>query len=157
MKIKHSIKLMLQIPLLAFALVCGLAASAQTVTTSTNFSPGAYIPDASASGLADARIINTPVVYVTGVKVSLKITGTYDGDLYCWLSHSSGRTVLLNRVGRRASSSLGYGDEGFNVTFDDAATNGDIHIYRRTLSTNESMSISGALTNVWAPDGRISN
>jgi len=87
----------------------------------------------------------------------LKLTGTWNGDLYCYLTHSSGYTVLLNRVGRRSTSSLGYGDEGFNVTFDDASTNGDIHIYRRTLSTNESMSISGALTNVWAPDGRTAN
>src|SRR5258708_17226831 len=157
MKTKHTIRLMLQTQLLAFALVCGLSASAQTVTTTTNFSPELYIPDASASGLADTRIIQTPVTYVTGLKVTLKITGTFDGDLYCWLGHSSGRSVLLNRVGRRSSNSLGYGDEGFNVTFDDAATNGDVHVYRLNLTGNNSIPISGPLTNTWAPDGRVTS
>src|SRR6266478_22282 len=143
--------------LLALALASGLGAYGQTMTTTTNFSVNAAIPDAVPSGLASAKIVSTPIAYISGLKVSLKLTGTWNGDLYCYLTHSSGYTVLLNRVGRRSTSSLGYGDEGFNVTFDDASTNGDIHIYRRTLSTNESMSISGALTNVWAPDGRTAN
>src|SRR6266851_2341211 len=143
--------------LLALALAGGLSASAQTTTTTTNFNVGIGVPDDQPSGVASAQTVSTPIAYVTGLKVSLKLTGTWNGDLYCYLTHSSGYTVLLNRVGRRSTSSLGYGDEGFNVTFDDASTNGDIHIYRRTLSTNESMSISGALTNVWAPDGRTAN
>src|ERR1041384_4121029 len=157
MKTMHTIKLMLQTPLLAFALLCSLAVSAQTVTTTTNFSPGAYIPDASAAGLADTRIINTPITFVTGLKVTLKISGTFDGDLYCWLGHSTRRTVLLNRVARRSSSSLGYGDPGFNVTFDDAATNGDVHVYRLTLNGNHSPPLPGPLTNSWAPAARTNS
>ena len=72
------------------------------------------------SGVASSEIVSTPIAYITGLKVSLKLTGTWNGDLYCFLTHSSGYTVLLNRVGRRSGSSIGYSDEGFNVTFDAA-------------------------------------
>src|SRR5258708_10132249 len=105
--------------LLAIALASGLSASAQTTTTTTNFLVAAGIPDASPSGLASARIVSTPIAYVTGLKVSLKLSGTFNGDMFCYLTHSSGYTVLLNRVGRRPGSSLGYGDEGFDVAFGD--------------------------------------
>ncbi len=121
--------------LLALALAFGLGAYGQTITTTTNFSVNTAVPDAVPSGLASTKIVSTPIAYISGLKVSLKLTGTWNGDLYCYLTHSSGYTVLLNRVGRRSSSSLGYGDEGFDVTFDDSASNGDIHIYRRKLNS----------------------
>src|SRR6266851_4555752 len=143
--------------LLALALAGGLSASAQTTTTTTNFNVGIGVPDDQPSGVASAQTVSTPIAYVTGLKVSLKLSGTWNGDLFCYLTHSSGYTVLLNRVGRRASSSLGYGDEGFNVTFDDNATNGDIHTYRLKLNGSQSIPISGALTNTWAPDARSSD
>lgn len=143
--------------LLALALICGVTASAQTVTTSTNFNVGMAVPDDMLSGIANSEIVSTPITYISGLKVSLKLTGTWNGDLFCFLSHSSGYTVLLNRVGRRSGSNLGYGDEGFNVSFDDAAANGDVHVYRRTLNGSDSVPISGALTNVWAPDARTNS
>src|SRR6266851_9184815 len=141
--------------LLALALASGLGAYGQTITTTTNFSVNAAIPDAVPSGLASSKIVSTPIAYISGLKVSLKLTGTWNGDLYCFLTHSSGYTVLLNRVGRRAGSSLGYGDEGFDVTFDDAAN--DIHTYRVQVTGNQSVPIPGVLTNVWAPDARTNS
>src|SRR5438094_5397075 len=141
--------------LLAVALGCGLSASAQTITTSTNFPVGLEIPDDAPSGLASSKIVSTPIAYITKVKATLKLSGTWNGDMYCYLVHSSGRTVLLNRVGRRTASSLGYGDEGFDVTFDDAAN--DIHTYRLQVTGNQSMPITGVLTNVWAPDARTNS
>ena len=60
-----------------------------------------------------------------GIVVGRHHTGPFNGDIYCYLTHSSGHTVLLNRVGRRTSSDLGYADGGFNLTFDDS------RIYRR--------------------------
>src|SRR5205085_10968391 len=78
-------------------------------------------------------------------------------DIYCYLAHSSGRTVLLNRVGRRSASNLGYSDHGVDVTFDDSASNGDVHNYRLTLNGNHSVPITGALTNVWSPDARTNS
>src|SRR6266516_4793441 len=148
---------LLQAFLLAFALAGGLTASAQTVTSTTNFLVGAPIPDANPSGLANARTIATPVVYATDVNVTLKLSGTFNGDLYCYLTHGSGHAVLLNRVGRLNGSNLGYGDTGFNLIFDDAAANGDVHIYRLTLNGSPSAPITGALTNAWAPDGRTNS
>ena len=149
-------KHIIQTVLLALALATGLTASAQT-TTLTNFPVGMMIPDDSPAGLASAKIVSTPITYLTGLKVTLKVSGTFNGDLYCYLTHGSGHTVLLNRVGRRSSSSLGYSDSGLDVKFDDAATNGDIHVYRLTLNGNNTTPLSGALTNVWAPDARTNS
>ena len=139
--------------LVALALLSGLALSAQTIVTSTNFPVGIGVPDNTPSGLASATNVSTPITYITGVKVSLKLTGTWNGDLYCYLQHSSGFSVLLNRVGRSSTNSLGYGDSGLNLTFDDASTNGDIHVYRQTLGG----AITNALGGVWAPDGRTTD
>src|SRR5439155_5064838 len=138
-------------------LVFGFAASAQTTTTTTNFTVAAMVPDASLSGLASAKTISTPVLYATDVNVTLKLSGTFNGDMYCYLTHGTNRAVLLNRAGRRASSSLGYSDDGFNVKFDDAAANGDVHKYRLTLNSSQAVPIVGALTNSWAPDARTTS
>src|SRR5438270_629242 len=119
-----------------------------------NFPVGLEIPDDAPSGLASSKIVSTPIAYITKVKATLKLSGTWNGDMYCYLVHSSGRTVLLNRVGRRAGSSLGYGDEGFDVTFDDSAN--DIHTYRLQVTADQSVPITGVLTNAWAPDARTS-
>src|ERR1041384_3568525 len=99
-----SVKRLLKSALLAFALACAATISAQTTITTTNFSVGTTIPDGSASGLVSAKTVSTPVVSITGLKVALNVSGTYNGDLYCYLVHGSGRSVLLNRTGRRSGS-----------------------------------------------------
>src|SRR2546426_10191797 len=139
--------------LLALALASGLSASAQTITTTTNFTVGATVTDDDPSGLASAKTVSTPIAYVTGLKVNLKLSGTFNGDIYAYLAHGGTNSILLNRVGRSASSSLGYSDKGFDLVFDDASTNGDVHVYRSKLGGP----ISGPLTNSWAPDARRSN
>src|SRR5882724_1682169 len=136
--------------LLALTLASGLTASAQTTTTSTNFSVGATVPDYDLSGLASAKAVSTPIAYLTGVKVNVKLSGTFNGAMYCYLAHNGTNAILLNRVGRSPTSSLGYSDKGFDLTFDDAAVNGDVHVYRTKLGGP----ISGPLTNSWAPDAR---
>jgi subtilisin-like proprotein convertase family protein len=146
---------LLKLCLTGTALAWGLAASAQTSITNMNFTVGAIIPDADASGLVSAQTISTPITNVTGLKVALKLSGTWSGDLYCFLSHGTGHSVLLNRVGRGSASDLGYNDMGLDMTFDDAATNGDIHVYRSSLSSSQDTPISGPLTSVWAPDARV--
>src|SRR5262245_13685009 len=140
--------------LLALALASGLSASAQTITTSTNFdlSPGIAVPDDNTSGLASAKTISTPISYITKVKVNLKLSGTFNGDIYCYLAHRGTNAILLNRVGRSATSSLGYSDKGFDLVFDDASTNGDVHLYCTKTGL-----LSGPLTNSWVADGRRTN
>ena len=136
------------------ALAWGLAASAQTFTTTTNFMVNAMVPDGDLSGMASVQTVSTPITNLTDLKVSLKLSGTWNGDLYCFLTHGTGHSVLLNRVGRCSASDLGYNDAGLDVTFDDAATNGDIHVYRLQLSS-QGTPIPGPLTNAWAPDARV--
>jgi alpha-tubulin suppressor-like RCC1 family protein/subtilisin-like proprotein convertase family protein len=110
------------------------------------------IPDGSLSGLASTINLSGLSAPVGNVEVELNISGTYNGDLYAYLTHGSGFTVLLNRVGRTATDGLGYADGGLNVTFADGAT--DIHAYRVSLFGNSSTALGGPLTGTWGPDGR---
>jgi len=142
----------LKASLLALTLASGLSASAQTTTTSTNFTVGATVPDDDPSGVASAKIVSTPIAYVTKVKVNLKLSGTFNGDIYCYLAHGGTNSILLNRVGRSASSSLGYSDKGFDIVLDDAAANGDVHVYRTHTNT-----LGGTLIGSWVPDARRIN
>jgi len=141
--------------LMGTALAWSLTAAAQPITTTTNFMVDAMVPDGDMSGMASVQTISTPITNLTDLKVSLKLSGTWNGDLYCFLTHGTGHSVLLNRVGRCSASDLGYNDAGLDVTFDDAATNGDIHVYRLQLSSSQGTPIPGPLTSVWAPDARV--
>ena len=110
------------------ALSWGLTASAQTFTTTTNFTVEAMVPDGDASGLASVQTISTPIINLTALRVALKVSGTWSGDLYCFLAHGTNQSVLLNRLGRLDASNLGYNDAGLEVIFDEAATTSDIHV-----------------------------
>ena len=122
------------------------------------FNPNLAIPDNSILGVADTQTISMPAGIITGVKLSLNIAGSpnatnaFNGDFYAYLQHSSGFSVLLDRTGRTASNAFGYGDSGFDVIFDDAAINGDIHSYRDIVNP-----AGGVLTGIWQPDGRLTN
>jgi subtilisin-like proprotein convertase family protein len=108
------------------------------------------IPDNNGSGLAYSFNLSDPLVSITGIAVTINLTGGYNGDLYAYLSHGDGFAVLLNRVGRTSTSDNGYSTAGFAVTFTDSAT-GDIHNYQSLSPTyNE----SGQLTGIWGADGR---
>ena len=148
---------MLKLCLTSTALAWSLAASADTFTTTTNFTVDTMIPDANASGLANVQTISTPITNLTGLRVALKVSGTWNGDLYCFLAHGTNQAVLLNRLGRSEASNLGYNDAGLNLIFDDSATNSDIHIYRLQLTGSHGTAIPGPLTDSWAPDARVSS
>lgn len=78
----------------------------------------------------------------------------FNGDLFVTLANEyGGFAVLLNRPGKLTSTGLGYGDNGFTVSFSDSALNGDIHLYRQILG-DPSLALSGPLTGEWQPDGR---
>ncbi len=125
------------------------AAQAQTFNTNFTFSVNQVIPDNDPNGLALATNLTMQGFAVTGVTVGMNITGGYNGDIYAYLAGPGGFAVLLNRVGvSNTASALGYGDAGFNVTFSDAAANGDIHYYQ-----NVSNPAGGQLTGTWQPDG----
>jgi subtilisin-like proprotein convertase family protein len=142
MKTKH----LVAVTLLAVTVGAG-ALQAQTNVETFNFTNGLAVPDASLSGLADVRTISVtePTWEIVDVNVSLFLSGGFNGDLYAFLTHDSGFSVLLNRSGRTAGNLFGYGDAGYQITLDDAAT-ANLHGY----GGNGGL----LLTGLWQPDGR---
>ena len=141
------------------------------ITESYSFSSALTPADGTGAPASDTRTISgSAIASITDVNVHFTLTnptqaGAYNGDYYVSLQHSSGFSVLLNRVGRRAGSSPsqtnGYGDNGFDVTFDDQAASGDIHLYRSTLGGSDSTPLDPnflqPLTGAWVPDGRTTS
>jgi hypothetical protein len=126
-------------------------------------------PDPSAAGVSHSRSVVSSIGFLTDVNVSFTLSnefagGAYNGDYFVSLTHETGFAVLLNRVGKRADSSpaeqFGYSDNGFRITLDDQASNGDVHQYRLQLSPGGShntpvdVDFVQPLTGRWAPDGR---
>ncbi len=135
------------------AVAAALAAAhpAAGVTTIHTFNGlGLAVPDGNPSGLANLQNVSSPgITTITSVKVTVDISGTFNGDLYAYLQHSGGLAVLLNRSGRTAGNAFGYDDDGFNVTFDDLATN-NVHTYRDQVNPTA----GNPLTGTWQPDAR---
>jgi len=111
------------------------------------------IPDGNPAGVTDARTnITSDIAHITSLQVQLNIASDFNGDLYVYLRHGSGLTVLLNRPGRTAANPYGYDDAGFNVTFSDSATN-DVHSYRLITTPPKGL----PLTGTWQPDARYTD
>lgn len=124
------------------------------------------IPDNSAVGAVHAPVVSGVPGTIGSLQVQLTLSPRgsepmFNGDLFVTLSHGSGYTVLLNRVGRREGSATGYADNGFTFTLADTAA-ADVHTYRQTVMGNELTPISSAtpaapLTGTWQPDGRTAD
>src|SRR5437762_5142654 len=103
--------------------VSPLLLRAQTIESYT-FTTNRVLPDGNAAGLTEVRNINSAIGTISSLKVRLKLTGEFNGDLYGYVRHASGFTVLLNRPGKTSGNAYGYGDSGFDVTFQTGAGNG---------------------------------
>lgn len=132
--------------------VSPLLLHAQTIENYT-FTTNRLLTDGHAAGLSEVRNINSAIGNITSLKVRLKMTGEFNGDLYGYIRHSSGFTVLLNRPGKTASNASGYDDSGFDITFQTGAANGDIHSYQNVTTP----SAGSPLTDAWEPDGRVAD
>jgi subtilisin-like proprotein convertase family protein len=136
----------------ALLLGVGLLVSASAPAALLTLSSGTLntaIPDGNVNGLQSTLTFNdVDFNYVLDVNVRLNISGGYNGDLYVYLTHGSGFSVLLNRTGRTGSDAFGYSDAGFSITLDDAAGT-DIHNYGGNGGA--------ALTGTWQPDARNVN
>ena len=96
------------------------------------------IPDNNYSGAAFNANVVSGSWAITDVKVGLNITGGYNGDLFGYLIHGAGYTVLLNRVGRGTGSDYGFSTSGMNIFLHDSATlNGNIHGVSSPVSGQE--------------------
>ncbi len=120
---------------------------------------GLTIPDDSNAGLAlSLDIVESVPIQDLEITLDLAVPvggSVWMGDLYAYLLHDSGFSVLLNRPGRRADDVAGYDDSvALQVTFDDDAPDGDIHTYRLALLGNESLPLASDLVGFWQPDGR---
>jgi subtilisin-like proprotein convertase family protein len=146
----------LKTPAWAFIIWClsSVIAAAGLNDTNTFENVNKAVPDGNASGLSDVRVISSPIVGISSVRVQLRIQGEFNGDLYGYLRHitpdSTNLCILLNRLGKSASNPLGYDDSGLDVIFDDTAANGDIHSYRDLTMPGT----GSPLTGIWQADGR---
>jgi subtilisin-like proprotein convertase family protein len=137
-------------------LMLTLAGNLQAQVSETNSFPNLNkaIPDGNASGMSDVHTISSAMANLNSVRLKLRVIGEFNGDLYGYLRHIQGGAtnfcVLLNRPGRSLSNSAGYGDSGLDIVLDDAAPQGDIHVYRSTTNPPAGASLTGA----WQPDGR---
>jgi len=152
MKIKTGFKAVLLTLLLGWA--AAPIVRAQT-TESFTYTTNRLVPDGNASGLHDVRVSSSAIGTISSLKVRLKIAGEFNGDMYAYLRHvQNGVTnisVLLNRSGAMSTNPAGYAGSGFNVTFQDAAANGDIHLYQNVTNA------ASPLTGIWQPDGRMAD
>ena len=141
-------------------------ASAQVFNFSANLPTPLSIPDNSAVGTSQALAVTGITDAIQSIQVQLSLQShsgdtMFNGDLYVTLVHDGTEVVLLNREGRRAGFSAGYGDAGFNITLSDTAA-ADLHSYRLTLNGSDLTPLSagetpGALTGTWQPDGRTAD
>ncbi len=127
-----------------------VAAHATIYMTNWNsgFANGGVVPDNNFSGWSDTRSVSTmPAGTFTGLTVDLQLSGGWNGDLYAYLVHSSGFSVLLDRVGVGVTgvSAFGYGDAGMNVNL--TATGTSIHQYGGINNT-----FPGMPTGTWLTD-----
>lgn len=129
-------------------LLVGVIAALVTVPSARasftyTFTENALIPDGSAVGASFTHQLTDagPALAgrITDVNVTLNLSGGYNGDLYAYLVHDTGFTVLVNRIGRSGTSGPGYAGSSLHVSLDDQGLLGNIHTYG-----------GGALT---APDG----
>jgi subtilisin-like proprotein convertase family protein len=117
------------------------------------FNPNLTIPDGNATGISDVQTVTGAGTSITDITVNLSIAGEWNGDLYVYLRHGTGFSVLLNQVGVTVSDSFGYSDRGFNITLRDSAAN-DVHFYRDHGGTPAP---GQPVTGEWQPDARFSD
>ena len=99
---------------------------------------GQIIPDNDATGVGYALSFGIGGLHISDIKVSLNISGGWNGDLYAYLSHGSDYVVLLNRVGAVTSGADGYGTSVLNILLEPVTTHAgiaDIHTVQNPASS----------------------
>ena len=121
-----------------------LASGAAVIVTSQSFAIGAEVPDNSAVGFSDTRVLDSTIESITHVSVGLTLSGGWAGDIYAYLVHGSGYSVLLNRPGRTLAQPEGSGANRIDVTFTDDSL-ADIH---------QAIASAGVISGSFQPDAR---
>jgi subtilisin-like proprotein convertase family protein len=108
------------------------------------FANGTSIPSGSLSGWADTETVSGLAPTLVDVSVTVNVSGSYNGDLYAYISHNGQIAVLLNRVGVGSSDPFGNTGSGINVTFSSTTGSGQ----------NIHFATYGPLGGTYTPDGR---
>jgi len=141
-------------------ILCGFCQPVNSaVLINRTFSVNTTIPDGGE--FVDVQHVDAPSLYTAQIQVGLVFSAAtepgFNGDLYVTLSNADGGFgVLLNRVGKNTPFGLGYSDSSMNITLDDSAANGDIHVYRQQY-VGDSIPLTVTLGGTWQPDGRYVN
>lgn len=145
----HDFSMVMRISPLRFLFLLSLPAAASTTWNGPTWNVSTAIPDNDDAGLASARTVTANgITQIENVTVTINLTGGWNGDLFAYLVHDSGFSVLLNRPGRSLSNPDGSATSGMSITFADSATM-DIH-------TAIPMS-GGSVTGTYQPDGRTND
>jgi subtilisin-like proprotein convertase family protein len=133
-------------PLCTVCAALTATASASTIWTNT-WNVSTAIPDNDDVGYSDTRSVAAAgITQIESVTVNLNFAGGWNGDLYAYLVHDSGFSVLLNRPGRSLASPDGSATVGMAITLDEFAAT-DLH--------TGIPSSGGVVSGVYQPDGRI--
>ena len=141
--------------LLTFAWLCfmGARAGSVVVDATRTFQVGQNLKDLQDPPLVlSAQITDSTIVDLTDVRVGLHLVGNPSGqgfasEIFVSLNKDLAVTsILLNQVGLRTGNPVGFGYDGWNVTFSDSASEGDVHL-------NDFG--SGIMTGEIQPDGRL--
>ena len=133
---------------LAFAGIPGRSYEIQRSSDLNNWLVATAIPDNSDVGFSDTRSLSVPdITEIQNLTVELNFSGGCSGDLYAYLVHDGGFSVLLNRPGRSLLNPDGSAASSLDVTFDDAAPT-DIHL---------AIPMTGGALGLYQPDGRATD
>ena len=73
----------------------------------SGFLNSGVVPDGNSTGWSDTRNLSGIAQNsILDLNVTLQLSGGWNGDLYAYLTHGTGFSVLLNRVGRTGSDEL---------------------------------------------------
>lgn len=146
----------------SWILASALAALPLQAQVVLDYVSGSAIPDGGGDvGLQYSVDISVPFAQVADVDITLHIVpagadDAWNGDLYAYVQHGDQLVVLLNRIGRTASTGIGsFGspDSGLHVTLDDQAAAGDIHVHL-PVAQPAFPAAQLPLVGTWQPDGR---
>jgi hypothetical protein len=79
------------------------------------------VPDGNPSGAWSSITVSGEDPALSDVRVTLNLSGGYNGDLYAYLNYSGHLVPLLNRVGLSGTNAFGADGAGMNVTLADSA------------------------------------
>ena len=102
------------------------------------------VPDNDPVGLSSTMTLVTTLTSIQYLRVTLDFSNGWSGDIYCYIIHDSGFSVLLNRIGRSSLVPEGASNNRLSLNLFDAAPT-DVHTGVPT---------SGSVTGDYQPDGR---